>query len=106
MSKEIVQKIRDAEAQAHKIRSDAQEEAKARVRRAELDGKKLCERVENDIARKNKEKLSIAQGRADTALQKARDMAQADAEAMRDAAEFNMREAVRLIIAGVKEQCQ
>ena len=59
MSKEIVQKIREAEAQAHKIKRDAQEEAKARVRKAEADGKKLCEKVENDANRKNKEKLCL-----------------------------------------------
>lgn len=106
MSKEIIQKIRDAEAQARKIKSDAQEEAKARVRKAEAYGKRLCERAENDAVRKSREKLSIAQSRADAALGGARESAAAEAEQMRDAAEFNMREAVRLIIAGVNEQCQ
>ena len=106
MSKEIIQKIRDAEAQARKIKSDAQEEAKARVRRAEADGKKLCERAENDIALKNREKLYIAQERADAALESTRQAADQEARAMKDAAEFNMREAVRLIIAGVNKQCQ
>ena len=106
MSKEIIQKIKDAEAQARKIKSDAQEEAKARIRKAESDGKKLCENAEAKANKQNKEKLVIAQNRADTALLKTHDEAVAEAETMRDAADFNMREAVRLIIAGVNEQCQ
>ena len=38
LSKEVILKIKEAEAQAERIRNDAQEEAKARVRRAEEDG--------------------------------------------------------------------
>ena len=106
MSKEIISKIKEAEAQAQKIRSDAQDEAKNRIRMAEANGKKLCEDTENRIRRQNKEKLDIAKDRANDVLDKAKESFEAEAEAMREAAEFNMREAVRAIIAGVNEQCQ
>ena len=106
LSKEIISKIKEAEAQAQKIRSDAQDEAKNRIRVAEANGKKLCEDTENRIRKQNKEKLDVAKSRADDVLDKARESSEAEAEAMREAAEFNMREAVRAIIAGVNEQCQ
>mgnify|MGYP003499051897 CR=1 FL=1 len=41
LSKEIILKIKEAEAEAQKIRSDAAAEAAERIRRAELEGKKL-----------------------------------------------------------------
>lgn len=106
MSKELILKIKEAEAQAERIRAEAQEEAKARVRKAEEDGKKFCENAETRANKENKQKLSVARERANGVLDKAREDAAAEAAAMREAAEFNMREAVRLIIAGVNEQCQ
>lgn len=106
MSKEIILKIKEAEAEAQKIRSDAALEAAERVRRAEIEGKKLCEKAENDAARVNREKLGITAERADDLVARAKENAAAEADALRESAEFNLREAVRLIIAGVNEQCQ
>lgn len=106
MSKEIILKIKEAEAEAQKIRSDAANKAAERVRNAELEGKKLCEKAEADAARVNREKLSITAERADDLVNRAKEDAQKEAEALRESAEFNLREAVRLIVAGVYEQCQ
>lgn len=106
MSKEIILKIKDAEAEAQKIRSDAVDEAAARIRRAEIEGKKRCEKAASDAAAVNREKLKITADRADELLVRAKESADAEAEALREAAEFNLREAVRFIIAGVEEQCQ
>ena len=106
LSKETISKIKETEAQARRIRTDAEEEAKARVRRAEADGQRSFERAEEQAIKQNKEKLRIAKARADEVMKKAEESAQTDADAMREAAEFNMREAVRAIIAGVREQCQ
>ena len=93
LSKEIILKIKEAE-------------AAQRVRRAETDGKKLCEKAEADAAKVNREKLSITAERADDLLGRAKEDAQKEAEELRESAEFNLREAVRLIVAGVYEQCQ
>lgn len=106
MSKEIIIKIKEAEAEAQKIRSDAADEAAARIRRAETEGKRKCDRAEAEAARVNREKLGITADRADELLRRAKEAADADAEALRESAEFNLREAVRFIIAGVQEQCQ
>lgn len=106
MSKEIVNKIKEAEAQAQKIKNDAQEEAKARVKAAEEQGKKLCEKAQQNAEKENKEKLSLARTRSEELLAKTQEQAEADVEAKKEAAEFNMREAVRFIISGVNEQCQ
>ncbi len=106
MSREIIEKIRQAEAQAQRIRSDAQEEAKTRIRTAEAEAKKLCQRAEEQAQRQNREKLDIAKIRAEEVLQNAEKDALLEAKSMEKTADFNMREAVRTIIAGVKEQCQ
>ncbi len=106
MSKETVAKIRDAEAQAEKIRNDAAAEAKAKIQKAHTDGKKLCERAEADAARENAKKLAITQQKADELLNSVRAESAESASAKREEAEFNMREAVRYIISGVDEQCQ
>ena len=106
MSKEIIIKIQQTEAEAQKIRLDATEEAKARVKRAEAESRQAFERAEAKAHKQNKDKLRIAKERADEVMQNAQTEADAEAQAMREAAEFNMREAVRAIIAGVREQCQ
>lgn len=91
---------------AQKIKEDAAAEAAARIRRAEAEGKKLCDKAEADAARVNREKLNITSQRAEELLARAKESADGEAEAMREVAEFNLREAVRFIIAGVNEQCQ
>ena len=106
MSKDIVNKIKEAEAQAQKIKADALEEAKARVKNAEEQGKRLCENAQARAEKENKEKISVARNRSDELLAKTREDALAEVGAMREAAEFNMREAVRFIISGVNEECQ
>ena len=106
MSKEIILKIKEAEAEAQKIRNDAADEATARIRRAEIEGKKRCDKAEAEAAAINREKLNITSDRANELLKRAKDSAEAEAVALRESAEFNLREAVRFIIAGVEEQCQ
>ena len=106
MSKEIILKIKEAEAEAQKIKDEASAEATARIRQAQNDGKAMCERAQNEAERVNRSKLNIASERADAVLANVKSEAISEAQAAREAAEFNIREAVRLIIAGVYEQCQ
>ena len=106
MSKEIILKIKETEAEAQKIRTDAANEAAQRIKRAEEEGRKLCDKAERDAERINREKLKVAAGRADDVIDGVRESAEEEARAARETAEFNVREAVRLIIAGVYEQCQ
>jgi vacuolar-type H+-ATPase subunit H len=106
LSKEIILKIKEAEAEAQKIRSDAADEAAARIRRAEIEGKRRCDKAEADAAAINREKLNITADRADELLKRAKVAANTEVSAFKVSAEFNLREAVRFIIAGVEEQCQ
>ena len=106
MSKEIILKIKETEAQAQKIKADALEEAAARVRRAQLEGQRACDKAEADAEKMNRDRLKTAADRAEGIIDEARSAALTEAENAREAAEFNIREAVRFIIAGVYEQCQ
>lgn len=106
MSKEIILKIRQVESEAQKIRDDAAEQAAAKLRKAEIDGKMLCDRAENETSKTNREKLLITAHRADEHIERAKNAAAEEADKIRAEAEFNLREAVRFIIAGVHEQCQ
>ncbi len=106
MSKETVAKIKEAEAKAESIRAESKSEAKARVQRAHARGAALCERAEADAQRDGKKKLQLTQQKTDELLAVAREASESEMQKLRDEAEFNMREAVRLIISGVEEQCQ
>lgn len=106
LSKEIILKIKEAEAEAQKIRDEAAYEAAQRIRHAQTEGKALCENAQSNAEKINRSKLDIASERADAVLEGARNSALEEAQRAREAAEFNIREAVRLIVAGVYEQCQ
>ena len=106
MSKEIISKIREVETQADKIRKEAGEEAKKRVQKAETDGKQQFEKEVQRIEKLNAQRIESTKNKSSELIQGVRDDAVAEAEKMRDAAEFNMREAIRFIISGVTQQCQ
>ena len=106
MSREIISKIKETEAEANRIKSSAKEEARVRVQRAEENGKKLCAKAELDSQRNNSEKLRLTKQKTDALLEGIRNDSESEAAKMRAEAEFNMREAVRFIISGVNEKCQ
>ena len=106
MSKEIINKIKEVEAEAAQIKNAARDEARARVQKAELEGKKLYETSQRQAQALNAKRLELTREKADELMQSVRDNAQDEAAKMRDDAQFNMREAIRFIILGVNEQCQ
>ena len=106
MSKDAIRKIKVAEAEADKIREDASEMAKERVKRAESDGRKLCEDAENESVRVNKEKLDAIQEKVDQKLSEKRAAADRSVRELTLTAEFNMREAVKMIVGEVMDKCQ
>ena len=106
MSKEIVSKIRDAEAQAEKIKREASEEAKKRVQQTELDCKQKFDKEVQKIDELNAQRIEATKNKSSELMQNVKDDATAAANKMREEAEFNIREAVRFIISGVKQQCQ
>ena len=106
MSKDAIRKIRAAEAEADKIRADASEEAKNRVKRAENDGCKLCEAAEKEALRVNNEKLDAIREKVDQKLNEQKAAADRSVRELNLAAEFNMREAVKMIVGEVMDKCQ
>ena len=106
MSKEIITKIKEVEAEAAQIKNAARDEARARVLKAESEGKKLYETTQRQAQELNAKRLELTREKADELMQGVREDALAEAAKMRDEAQFNMREAIRFIILGVNEQCQ
>lgn len=106
MAKDILIKIREAEAQAQKIREDGALEAKKRLNDAEAAGKRLCEQTELRANAENAEKLKLMRDKAQEMTEKHRSAAISEAKDVISAADHNMREAVRLIVGGVMDKCQ
>ena len=106
MSKEAILKIKRAEAEADKIRTDAAETAKDMVRRAEAEGKRLCEKTEADALRINQEKLRATEEKIDMLLEEKRAQTEKEMREKVFSAELNMREAIKTIVGEVMDQCQ
>ena len=106
MSKEIINKIKEVEAEAAQIKSAARDEARARIQHAEIEGKRLYEAAQREAQMLNAKRLEVTRQRADDLLESVRVSANEDAQKQRESAQFNMREAIRFIILGVNEQCQ
>ncbi|MBQ8344998.1 MAG: hypothetical protein IJY42_01895 [Clostridia bacterium] len=106
MAREVIMKIKAAEAEAANIRATSAEEAKRRVRSAEQRGKALCEQTEEQTLRANREKLELTRQKAEEMVQASREKANADAAAMQAISEKRMHLAVKMIVEGVWEQCR
>lgn len=106
LSRDTILKIKEAEAQADKIRSAAQAEAKARIKAAEERGKKLCADTEVSASAENEEKLVLIRARADEMINSNKESSREESKALTDEAALHLREAVRYIIGGVMEECQ
>ena len=106
MSKEAIRKIREAEAEAARIRRDGAEEAKELLRAAEAEGARLCEEAEATAVSENRKKLDLTREKAEELLVKTGIDAKAETARMRISGEDRMRDAVRMIIGGLYEKCQ
>ena len=106
MSKEMILKIQNAEAEAQKIRMEALDQVKEKIRRAEADGKNLCRQAQADATRTNEEKLQLTREKAEELLARSRREAEAQAKLLLKAGEPYVKDAVKMIIGGVMEQCQ
>ena len=106
MSKEMILKIQNAEAEAKQIRLDATEKAKEKIRNAEAAGKLLCREAEAEAIRSNEEKLRMTREKAEELLNRSRREAEAQAKLLMKAGEPYLKDAVKMIIGGILEQCQ
>lgn len=106
MSKEVILKIKEAEAEAARIRAEAAQEAKARIHHAEQMGAVFCERMEQEATAENAEKLRLTAKKAEEHLARTAEEAQAESDALLTAGEPYLADAVRMIIGGIFEKCQ
>ncbi len=106
MSKEIMTRITEVEAQALQIVEDA----KARARAMSAETERKCnedrERIEAETNLRLRRMLDDMQKRSTEILEKSRESAQKEADDMNKKAEFRMDEAIKAIVWGILEQCQ
>ena len=106
MSKDAITKIKEAEAEAQKIRADAADSVKEKLRSAEAEGKRMCAEAEAEAVRVNAEKISTTRQKLDTIMSEKRAVAEKSAGDTARSAELNMRDAVKMIVGEVMKQCQ
>ena len=103
MSKETIETIRAAEVQAEAIRADAVKKAADLQEQAEIDGKRLCDDTERDMARKFKELMNEVQTKADALKQKSNEETMKEADQLRASAGQKKRAAVKYIVRGITD---
>ena len=106
MSKETIQKIQEAEAQAKEIREAAH--ARARELYAQTQEHSEADRIaiEQETQRELREKLDDMRTRSEEIVQRSLDVAKAEAEQMNKLAKAHLEEAVKAVVWGIREQCQ
>ena len=106
MSKEIIVKIKETEAEAAAIRAEGADRAKEILRLAEAEGARLCEETERQATTENREKLTLTRQKIDQLLGATRADAAKESITLRENSTDRMRDAVRMIIGGLFEKCQ
>lgn len=106
MSKETIQKITQAEAQAKEILDAAHQRARALYAETEQKSIEDREQLEQITEQELRRKLEEMRIRSEELLQKGMETAQRDAKIMNKMAELHMEEAVKAIVWGITEQCQ
>ena len=106
MAKESIRRICDAEATAAEIIAEAERSAADMLVIAEKRGKAHLEEVTLETEKENRKKLSEIRAKADGMLENGRAEAAESAKQLRALSDGNVRDAVKLIIQGIFEQCQ
>ncbi len=106
LSGDIILKIREAEAEAEKIREAARAEARDRIKDTETRGKKFCAETEARATAENEKKLELIRNKADEMINNNREAAREDSKEATASASLRLRESIRYIIGGVMEECQ
>lgn len=106
MSRATILKIKEAEEQAQQIRSQARDSAKQMIEKAERDGKELLATTEQRTLSECRAKLAECREEAQRELDKERCALEAEAEKMTLAAENHRKNAVKILVWGISDQCQ
>ena len=106
MSKETVQKIFEAEAEAERLVAEARERATAMRAEAEAAGKELCRIAEEEVTATLSGMLDQLRAKAEEHMERVMQEAQEEAEALEALATLNRKSAEKIVIGGVNSKCR
>lgn len=103
MSRETVEMIRRAEAQANEIRAEAVRRAANMQECAEADGKRFCEQTEQKTAEEFRRVIADMQSKAEALTKKIGEESAAEAVTLRMATKQKKHSAAKYIVRGIME---
>ena len=106
MSKEIMEKIREAEAKADRILAEAEAKAAQMRAEAEAKGQEKCKKAEAEAAEGLKQAIEAAKAQADALTAETIKTSQAEAEAVSRAASAKVDQAKQIVIGGLEAKCR
>ena len=106
MSKETMERIREAEAEADRRIAAAEAEAARMRAAADAAGRERCAKAENAAGDALAAALNAAQQQADRLTEQALAAAKAEAETVRKNAEGRLSEAEKIVIGGLEAKCR
>ena len=106
MSKETMERIREAETRADQLIAEAEAKAAAMKSEAEAKGRELCRAAEEAAAISLNHALEEAEKQAAELTAQTLETAKAEAEAVRKSAEGRRGKAENLVIGGLEAKCR
>lgn len=106
MSDNALLKIRDAEARAHSIIDSAEDSARRAVEEAKIDAHNKYQTALSECREKYRIEMENITDRSAETVRKSDSEARAEAEAITNSAEVNMRTAVKEIVWELMQKCQ
>ena len=106
MSREPINKIQEAEAQAEQLLADARRRAQDAVAKAEKDGKLACEAAERETAESLAEMLAKIRTRTDAMQERQAAESEAELEALRKSVSLRRKAAEKIVIRGFEQKCR
>ena len=106
MSKEAISRVKAAEAEAARIRAQADSRAAAMIEETEKNCAMESERAITAIDATLREELERVKERAEGLIAESRREVEADVAAVEESAREHMREAVKLIVWEMYDSCQ
>ena len=106
MSKETIDQIKEAEAQADRIIAQAEAKAAKMRAAAEEEGKELCRKTEETATAEMTATLAELRKKTEKRADQLSDLANEEAEAIAEASKLNRKVAEKLIIRGLDAKCR
>ena len=106
MSKETIERIREAETQADRLIAEAEERARTMRADAEAEGRALCETAEREVTEQIALMLEQIRTRTGEMEERIMEEAQTEAGSVADTARLNRKSAEKLVIRGLDAKCR